>query len=142
MAVNDDVLELTRLLSEAGFDAVAGELLIEIDRGRLEERPDPLGDDEANTVLVRVPYEEKEQFGAAIEMMRARLVAPARAFAEAEQFASKLAGKPTQIHFVDPRGSKAALADGRGPIGDTTLADELDAFLIELLSGPISELDR
>ncbi|MBE1528958.1 hypothetical protein GGC65_003414 [Sphingopyxis sp. OAS728] len=142
MAVSDDVLDLTRLLNEAGFGAIAGELLTEIDRGRLEERPDPLGDDEANSVLVSVPYEEAEQFKAAIEMMRARLIAPARAFAEAERFASKLAGKPTEIHFVDPRGGKTVFAEGRGPIGDTTLADELDAFLVELLSGPIAELDR
>lgn len=141
MAVSENVTQLALILQEAGFVAIAGEILTEIDRGRIEQRLDALDEADPDLVLVYVPYEEDEQFEAAIQMMRRKLVAPARAFAEAEQRASAVVGKQTEIRFVDPRGEFKYAPDGRGPIGDASLADKLDAFLVDLLRPQPIRLD-
>lgn len=133
MAISKDVTQLALILQGAGFVAIAGEILTEIDRGRIEQRFDSLDEADPDLVLVYVPYEEDEQFEAAIGMIREKLVAPARAFAEAEQLASQVAGEATEIRFVDPRGEFKQLADSRAPIGDASLAHKLDEFLIDLL---------
>lgn len=141
MAVSEDVTQLVTILQQAGFVAIAGEILAEIDRGRIEQRLDGLDESDPDLVLVYVPYEEDEQFEAAIQMMRHKLVAPARAFAEAEQLAGAVAGKPTEIRFVDPRGEFKYAPDGRGPVGDARLADKLDGFLVDLLRAQPIGLD-
>ena len=108
MAISEDVRQIIFILEQEGFGALAGELLTEISLGREVEKEIP-SDDQASssvdieTVIIRVPIEEGEQFREAMNFIRARLVFPVRAFAEAEQIASGLSdGGGARIRFVDP----------------------------------------
>lgn len=107
MAIGPDVRQLVSILEDEGFEALAGELLLEIGRGREVERPDPV-DIEARvedpaSVILRVPIPEEEQFSEAMSLLRLRLVDPVRVLRQADEIASKIADAPgTRIRFIDP----------------------------------------
>ena len=70
-----------------------------------------------------------------MNFIRARLVFPVRAFAEAEQIASGLSdGGGARIRFVDPDERIEAEPISRRDIGDASIADQLEAFLDRLPS--------
>src|SRR5687767_8782279 len=107
MAISRDVSQIISILQEEGFEALAGELLAEISRGREVEKPDSVDVQrsmgEPATVIQRVPIAEEEQLREAMSFLRLRLVDPVRAFAQAERIASELADAPgTRIRFIDP----------------------------------------
>ncbi|MDR7115634.1 hypothetical protein [Caulobacter sp. BE254] len=139
MAISDDVLQLIDILQHEGFGVLAGELLTEISLGReIEKRPVPARDtasieaEDVDSVLVRQPFEEDEQFFEAMRILRIRLVEPVRAFAEAEQIAGGLMkGKNVRIGFVDPE-ERFETAPLSRSAGDDQLVYALDELLERL----------
>lgn len=138
MAISEDVRQIIFILEEEGFGALAGELLTEISLGREVEKEDYLEDrsDEAGaveTVVLRVPIEEPDQLQVAMDILRSRLVLPVRAFVEAEKIASELVGDgQVRIGFIDPEQRTATPLISTRDVGDTSVADELDALLTRL----------
>lgn len=138
MAISEEVRQIIFILEEEGFGALAGEVLTEVSLGRevekeafIEDQSDKAGLAEA--IVMRVPIEEPDQLRAAMEILRARLVLPVRAFAEAEKIASEITGVgEVRIGFIDPEQRTATLPISTRDVGDTTIADELDAFLLRL----------
>jgi hypothetical protein len=141
MAISEDVQQIIRILEEEDFGALAGELLTEISRGRPVEKrleqDSPEGDtggaENDETVLVRVPFADDEQLPESVQFLRLRLVEPVRAFAEAERIAGSLAGaQAVRIRFVDPENRQETEPMSRRDLGDSSLADKLDALLTRL----------
>jgi len=141
MAISEDVRQIIRILEEEDFGALAGELLTEMSLGRPVEKRLDHGSDEGDadgadndeTVLVRVPFADEEQLPESVQFLRLRLVEPIRAFAEAERIAGGLAGaKGVRIRFVDPEDRQETGPMSRGDLGDSSLADKLDALLMRL----------
>jgi hypothetical protein len=135
------VRQIIRILEEEDFGALAGELLTEISLGRPVEKrleqgsheSDADGADNDETVLVRVPFADEEQLPESVQFLRLRLVEPIRAFAEAERIAGSLAGaQGVRIRFVDPEDRQETEPLSRRDLGDSSLADELDALLMRL----------
>ncbi len=137
MAVSDDVIEIVRILSEEGFGVLAGEVLAEINLGREVVR-DGFGEDE-DAALSRLPTSEEEQLQQVTNILRLRLVEPARKLADAEMIAGRLSHREAiRIRFVDPedRPSEggARMPPGDAPPGDRLAADNLDALLDRIVS--------
>ena len=138
MAVSEEVRQIIFVLEEEGFGALAGELLTEISLGReiekelyVENQSDKT--DLAETVITRVPIEEPGQLRTAIDILRARLVLPVRAFVEAEKIANEIAGDgQVRIEFIDPDQRTTTSPISTRDVGDTSVADELDALLTRL----------
>lgn len=138
MTISEEVRQIIFILEEQGFGALAGELLTEISLGReveketyVEDRSDKTG--AVETVVVRVPIEESDQLSAAMDILRARLVLPVRAFVEAEKIASELAGDgQVRIGFIDPEQRTATEPISTRDVGDASVANELDALLTRL----------
>lgn len=138
MAISKDVRQIIFILEEEGFGALAGELLTEISLGRevekeayVEDRSDKAG--VVETVVLRVPIEEPDQLQVAMDILRSRLVLPVRAFVEAEKIASELVGDgQVRIGFIDPEQRTATPPISTRDVGDTSVADELDALLTRL----------
>jgi hypothetical protein len=142
MAINADVMEIIRILDEEEFGWLAGELLTEISLGRAsdeqqarkilsetedEEEPDP---------GVREPVPDDEQLGEAVAMMRLRLVAPARALADAERIAGSFDDRQAvRIRFADADDAYGEGAEIEAAAGDATVADKLDDVLGRILDG-------
>lgn len=146
MATSEDVRQLIAILDEEGFGIVAGELLTEINLGREIEKPVFDGRDAAApdaTSIVRVPLDDDDQFDAALRLIELRLVAPARALAEAERIAGLLADSPTtRLRFIDPVEQFDIAAPARGEPGDTAPADalaDLITRLPDLRATPLSD---
>jgi hypothetical protein len=140
MAISEEVRQIIFILEGEGFGALAGELLTEISLGREVEKEIP-SDDQASrsvdieTVVVRVPIEEGDQFREAMNFIRMRLVLPVRAFAEAERIAGGLSDiGGVRIRFIDPDERIEAEPISRRDVGDASIADQLDAFLERLPS--------
>ena len=136
MATSDDVRQLIAILDEEGFGAIAGEILTEISFGREIEKS-VAGDLDARapetTSLVRVPLDEDDQFDAALRLLDLRLVAPARALADAERIAGRLTGgQATRLRFIDPVEQFDTMPAARGDPGDTAAADALAALIVRL----------
>lgn len=138
MAISEEVRQLIFILEEEGFGALAGELLTEISLGREVEKeiaPDEQAKrgDEIETVITRIPIEEPEQLREAMSFLRARLVLPIRAFAEAEQIASEFAHQGTvRIRFIDPNERVETTPLSTRDVGDVSVVDKLDALLERL----------
>lgn len=138
MAISDDVRQIIFILEEEGFGALAGDLLTEISLGRevekevyVEDQSDKAG--AVETVVLRVPIEEPDQLQVAMDILRSRLVLPVRAFVEAEKIASELVGDgQVRIGFIDPEQRTATPPISTRDVGDTSVADELDALLTRL----------
>lgn len=138
MAISKDVRQIIFILEEEGFGALAGELLTEISLGRevekeayVEDRSDKAG--VVETVVLRVPIEEPDQLQVAMDILRSRLVLPVRAFVEAEKIASEFVGDgQVRIGFIDPEQRTATPPISTRDVGDTSVADELDALLTRL----------
>ena len=133
MATHPDVLQLVAILDQEGFGAVGGELLIEVNIGREVEMDAAEldgSDGEVEYEIVREPIPTEEQFGAAMELLRQRLVEPVRAFAEAERIIAEfLKQEPSAIRFIDPRTRATVQPDLGVTPGDARLADKLDELL-------------
>lgn len=145
MAISEEVRQIIFILESEGFGALAGELLTEISLGREVEKDlaadGAARDAERETIVVRVPVAEEDQLRKAMEFLRLRLVLPVRAFAEAERLAGQLAGDGgVRIRFIEPEERFEADPLSRRDIGDTALADELDALLqrVPTMLSPIS----
>lgn len=138
MAISEEVRQIISILEGEGFGALAGELLTQISLGRevekesyVENSPDKTG--AVETVVAWVPIEEPDQLSAAVEILRARLILPVRAFVEAEKIASELAGDgQVRIGFIDPEQRTATAPISTREVGDSSVADELDALLTRL----------
>lgn len=122
MAISDDVMDLVRILNEADLAWLAGEILTEIERGRLEvgspfperqetEFPQSIGEAEATQGTLFepksmpepeaggfedswVPIPSEEHLAFALEFIELKLLEPVRRLAEAERIAGKLAALP------------------------------------------------
>jgi hypothetical protein len=153
--VSEDVMELVQLLSEEGFAILAGELLTEIGLGREPDESDwdeeaPFRYDQANDHaegdVGRVPFGPDTQLDFALESLQLRLVAPARALAEAEAIAGDLAvpdgearmgtdadgiGRPITLAFRSLGRSSTTFSRDDEP-GSTFWADSLSAALTNL----------
>lgn len=140
MAINADVMEIIRILDEEEFGWLAGELLTEISLGRASDEEQArkilseTDDQEEPEPGVREPVPADEQLGEAIAMMRLRLVAPARALAEAERIAGGFDDRQAvRIRFADAEGARGDHAETEATPGDTTVADKLDDVLVRIL---------
>ena len=138
MAISEEVRQLIFILEEEGFGALAGELLTEISLGQEVEK-DTFNDEQAlkteepETVIARVPIEGHDQLRAAMDILRARLVLPVRAFVEAEKIASELGPDGhVRITFIDPEQRTAMAAISTRDVGDLTIVNELDGLLTRL----------
>lgn len=155
MPLNDDVMQIVRILEEEGFGAIAGELLMEISLGKelvSEDQIDALipvmesGDDEpdVDAPIQREPIAEHEQVAAALDFIRLRLVEPVRRLAEAEQIAATFSSaadetsrptfgqddiRGTKISFVDLRGDRLLGFDRTEKPGEEQAANRLDDIL-------------
>jgi hypothetical protein len=135
MATSEDIRQLIAILDEEGFGGLAGEILTELNLGREIEKdvaPDLNAHGTDVTTLVRVPYDEDDQFAAAMALLDLRLVAPARALAEAERIASRLGGEGTRLRFVDPVTQVETAPGERRTPGDATAADALADMVARL----------
>jgi hypothetical protein len=144
MPINEDVMTIIRILNEEGFSFLAGELMVELSEGRDERKLDGEAlDIEKADYDARKPIAPEEQLPAAMQILHRRLVAPAKALAEAERLLGELGkGKPVRIRFVDPVEGTDRLATarddnpnsplGRDDIGQSKVADELDALLARI----------
>lgn len=144
MAINEDVMTIIRILNEEGFGVLAGDLMVEISQGR---DPRELDEEELDTEKAdydaREPIAPEDQLPAAMQILHRRLVAPAKALAEAEHLLGELGkGKPVRIRFVDPVEGIDRLATarddnpnsplGRDDIGQSDVADKLDELLARI----------
>lgn len=145
MATHSDVLQLVAILDEEGFGALAGEILTEANLGRemearsIQEAKDGVVDAQSDvddvSEIVRRPIPEDAQFEAAVEILRQRLVAPVRAFAEAEKIVTELAKKePSPLRFTDPQTGETVQPNLGIIPGDAAAADKLDDLLKRLPS--------
>ena len=138
MAISAEVKQIILILEEEGFGALAGELLTEISLGKEVEREIYSKDlaeqsQEGETAIARVPIDEPDQLFQAMNILRARLVLPVRAFVEAEKIASELVEKGNvRIQLVAPDERFEAPPISMREVGDTSVADELDALLERL----------
>jgi hypothetical protein len=130
MQVSDDVMELVQLLNEENFGVLAGELLIEISRGReiedpdddeVEASPQPSGEDwftESEKMDLREPIPEDEQLDVALKFLESRLVGSMRHWAKAEAIAGCLASSPeadAEVNLGDDLDHQSAIdPDDRG----------------------------
>jgi hypothetical protein len=138
LAISEEVRQIIFILEDEGYGALAGELLTEISLGQeveketyVDDRSDRTG--ALETVVVRLPILESDQLSTAIDFLRARLVLPVRAFVEAEEIASELAGNgDTRIGFIDPEQRIATAPISTRDVGDASIANELDALLTRL----------
>lgn len=146
MAINADVMEFIRILDEEEFGWLAGELLSEISLGRERDgAPDQKayrevdGDENDGDaeLVAREPIPDGEQLRAAVEIMRLRLVAPARALAEAENIAAALTDREgRRIAFVEADGAPDERIMTEARPGDASIADKLDEVLGRILDTP------
>ena len=139
MALSEDLKQIISILDEEGFGAIAGELMTEISLGRPVEKARAAYDGaragDPETTVVRSPIEQTDQLVEAMEFLRQRLVAPVRAFAEAERIAGDLSGhKALRIRFIDPDERFEAVPISRRDPGDASTADRLDNLLARLPS--------
>lgn len=136
MPSSDDLRQLIAILDEEGYGALAGEVLTEINLGREIEKPVVADGDRAGadaTSLTRVPLDEDDQFDAALRLLELRLVAPARAFAEAERIAGRLSDSgATRLRFIDPVERFESAPPALGRPGDAEAADALAALIVRL----------
>lgn len=141
MAISEDVMTLIRILNEEGFAVLAGDLMVEISHGQDQRELDEEAlDIEEADYDAREPIAPEDQLPAAMQILHRRLVAPARALAEAERLLGELGeGKPVRIRFVDADEGTDRLATarddnpnfplGRDDIGQSDVADKLDELL-------------
>lgn len=139
MALSDDLKHIIVILEEEGFGAIAGELMTEISLGRpIEKKKEDLDDARSvnlETTIFRVQIEQSDQVMEAMDFLRQRLVAPVRAFAEAERIAGDIFGdKALRIRFIDPDERVEAVPISRTDPGDASVADRLEALLAQLPS--------
>lgn len=146
MAINEDVMTIIRILDEEGFGVLAGDLMVEISQGQDQRELDEEAlDTEEADYDAREPIAPEDQLPAAMQILHRRLVAPARALAEAERLLGQLGkGKPVRIRFVDPVEGTDRLATarddnlnfplGRDDIGQSDVADKLDGLLARIAS--------
>ena len=144
MAINEDVMTIIRILNEEGFGVLAGDLMVEISQGRDQRAFDEEAlDTEKADYDAREPVAPEDQLPAAMQILHRRLVAPAKALAEAERMLGELGkGKPIRIRFVDPVEGTDRLATarddnpnfplGRDDIGQSDVADKLDELLARI----------
>jgi hypothetical protein len=132
MAVIDEVFEIVRILDEEGYGVLAGEVLAEINLGR-----EVIGED-GDAAVPRSPISEEEQLQEVRNILRLRLVEPARKLADAEMIAGRLSHRgAVRIRFVDPEDQPgegaAGLRLGDAPPGDDLAADQLDALMNRIM---------
>lgn len=144
MAINEDVMTIIRILNEEGFSILAGDMMVEISQGRDQRELDEEAlDIEEADYDAREPIAPQDQLPAAMQILHRRLVAPARALAEAERLLGELGkGKPVRIRFVDAVEGTDRLATarddnpnfplGRDDIGHSDVADKLDELLARI----------
>jgi len=144
MAINEDVMTIISILNGEGFSVLAGDLMVEISQGRDQRELDEEAlDTEKADYDAREPIAPEDQLTAAIQILHRRLVAPAKALAEAERLLGELSkGKPVRIRFVDPVEGTDRLATarddnpnfplGRDDIGQSDVADKLEELLARI----------
>jgi hypothetical protein len=144
MPINRDVMTIIRILNEEGFSLVAGELMVEISQGTDDRELDGEAlDVEKADYDARESIAPEDQLPVAMQILHRRLVAPAKALAEAERLLGELGkGKPVRIRFVDPVEGTDRLATarddnpnyplGRDDIGRSDIADKLDELLARI----------
>lgn len=130
MAVHSDVMALVALLDEEDFSVLAGEVLAEIALGR------EIASDEFETPK-REPIPDDEQLRAAIDLVKLRLIQPARHLALAEEIAGALSDSPAvPIVFADANGEiewKAGQVSPAQPGGRMAAVAELERGLERLV---------
>ncbi|WP_156653425.1 hypothetical protein [Methylobacterium sp. Leaf111] len=140
MAVTPEVMELVQILDSENFGEIAGEILQEVNAGRvfdsdtgsLSSQSATTGSDEIQPK--RQPIEPSDQLSEAIRILRLRLVEPARHLAEAERIASKITKHDlVRIEFVEDTSGESTREKDRAAPGDQELPDRLDDLLSQLL---------
>lgn len=146
--ISRDVRRLVLVLEAEGYGFLAGEILSEVDSGRLVPSDDS-GDDvpmKAGFDIDRIPdgrSEDRpcrreripldEQLAEAIKILRLRLVEPARRLAEAERLAGGLTiGEPVRFALTEDDIVISARSDLVAP-GDDRIAVKLDDLLSRIL---------
>lgn len=144
MAIDEDVMKIISILNEEGFGILAGDLMVEISQGRDQRELDEEAlDTEKADYDARSPIASEDQLPAAMQILHRRLVAPAKALAEAERLLGELGqGKPVRIRFIDPVEGTDRLATarddnpnsplGRDDIGQSDVADKLEELLARI----------
>lgn len=144
MAINEDVMTIISILNDEGFGVLAGDLMVEISQGRdqRELNEEALDTEKADYDALE-PIAPEDQLPAAMQILYRRLVAPAKALAEAERLLGEFGkGKPVRIRFVDPVEGTDRLATarddnpnfplGRDEIGQSDVADKLEELLARI----------
>ncbi|MBO1904021.1 hypothetical protein KHP60_04635 [Microvirga sp. 3-52] len=142
MAVTEEIYELVRLLDEEGFGQLAGELLSDLNVGRLETehedgRSDPEidSDEDDDRPSPSVPFEPDEQLPEAVRFLHLRLVEPARRLVEAERIAAELSGyAEVRIRFGDEDQVSGDQEGLRAPPGDDSLVNALEKAVNRLIN--------
>jgi hypothetical protein len=144
MAINEDVMTIISILNDEGFGVLAGDLIVEISQGRDQrELSEEALDTEKADYDALEPIAPEDQLPAAMQILHRRLVAPAKALAEAERLLGEFGkGKPVRIRFVDPVEGTDRLATarddnpnfplGRDEIGQSDVADKLEELLARI----------
>ena len=144
MAISEDLMKIIRILNEEGFGVLAGDLMVEISQGRDQRELDEGAlDTERADYDALEPIAPEHQLPAAIQILHRRLVAPAKALAEAECLLGELGeGEPVRIRFINPDEGTDRLATarddnpnfplGRGDIGRSDAASELEELLARI----------
>ncbi|HEV7436107.1 MAG TPA: hypothetical protein VGO22_14700 [Pseudorhizobium sp.] len=144
MAINEDVMTIIRILNEEGFGVLAGDVMVEISQGRDQRELDEESlDTEKADYDAREPIAPEDQLSAAMQILHRRLVAPAKALAEAERLLGEIGeGNPVRIRFVDPvegtdrlvtaRDDNPDFPLGRDDIGQSDVADKLEKLLARI----------
>ena len=147
--ISQDVRRLVLILEAEGYGFLAGEILSEVDSGRLVPSDDagesvplkagfetdriPDGRSEDRPCR-RQPIPPDEQLAEAIRILRLRLVEPARRLAEAERIAGDLTiGDPVRFALIEDDEVISARSDLVAP-GDDRFAIKLDNLLGRILS--------
>lgn len=144
MAINEDVMTIISILNDEGFGVLAGDLMVEISQGRdqRELNEEALDTEKADYDALE-PIAPEDQLPAAMQILHRRLVAPAKALAEAERLLGEFGkGKPVRIRFIDPVEGTDRLATarddnpnfplGRDEIGQSDVADKLEELLARI----------
>jgi len=140
MAVNEDVLELIQILVTEGFGVLAGELLAELsarsDRGFLVADADELvgeDDEEDNLQSSGTQPAGQTELDDAVQILKLRLVEPARHLADAERIAARIGDrKLVAIRFVTEDGIEGVDVPTSGPPGNSASADALGIALTRI----------
>jgi hypothetical protein len=147
--ISRDVRRLVLILEAEGYGFLAGEILSEVDSGRLVPSDDsgdgvplkagfdtdriPDGRSEDRPCR-RQPIPLDEQLAEAIRILRLRLVEPGRRLAEAERLAGNLTiGEPVRFALIENDEVISARSDLVAP-GDDRFAAKLDDLLSRILS--------